>query len=400
MNQVCSIEKCTGCAACVASCSQNAISLTENQMGFKYPTINTAKCVNCGLCLKVCPQNNEIKPGNTIKEIYGAFSKNTEIRKNSSSGGIFSELAKKVINGGGVVYASRMSSDCRTVYFDTCARVEDIEFFRGSKYLQSDPGLIYRKIKKQLADSNKQVLFVGTGCQVAGLRAYLGKKYDNLMCVDIICHGVPSPKLWREHISVIESHMNDVAQKVNFRYKYPSWTEFSLHVQGENGKDYIKSKFDDEYLIGFLTELTLRPNCYSCPYASTNRTGDITLADFWGYKSTDFKMRNTEKGISLVLINTDKGHNAFDDIASEIRIVKKKLKEAMSGNRSLKEPWCKNPKADEFWNAYIKSNDLASVYNKYCIPYRFPLSLNINWFILNHLYLVPKPILRKKGLID
>ena len=363
MNQICEMNRCTGCAACVSICPHNAVSLIENELGFKYPQIDNYECINCGLCEKTCPQNHEINDTNEIKKIYAAYSKDKGIRKNSSSGGVFSEIATKIISLGGVVYATKMSDDCKSAFFAECTKIEDLKSFRGSKYLQSDVGSIYKDIKYTLDKSGKKVMFVGTGCQVAGLRAYLKKNYDNLLCVDIICHGVPSPKLWRKHISGVESELNIVAKSVNFRYKKPSWTEFSLLIEGKDGKKYIKSKFDDQYLIGFLTELTLRPNCYTCPYASISRTGDVTLADFWGYKSTEYKMRNTEKGISLVLINTEKGQKVFDSIEDRIMVTEKKLKEAMSGNRSLKEPWKKNPKSDEFWKEFVNNDNLIEVYS-------------------------------------
>lgn len=234
-----------------------------------------------------------------------------------------------------------MSDDKKELIFDRCEDVEKIALFRGLKYVQSDPQDIFKSVKKDL-DSNRKVMFVGTGCQVAGLRAFLRKPYDNLLCIDIICHGVPSPKLWREYLCSIEKNKEAHATHVSFRYKKPSWTQFSLRIDFDDGNSYIRSKFDDPYLISFLKEISLRENCYACPYTSTKRMGDITLADFWGYRSTSFKMRNNEKGISLVLVNSDAGEKWFQRISSSIECVEKTLKEAMGGNRSLKELWKKN----------------------------------------------------------
>ena len=399
MEIICEKEHCTGCTACAVSCPKNAISMKENDKGFIYPYIDKEACVDCGLCKNVCPQlaiKEKVRPN--VRKVYAAFTKDLDIRNNSSSGGMFTELARSILQEGGVVFASRMSDNCHELYFDKCERVEDLDKFRGSKYLQSHPKSIFLEIKKEL-ELEKMVLFIGTACQVAGLKSFLKKKYDKLFTVDIICHGVPSPKLWSDYMKQLEQLYCSSAKKVNFRYKKPSWTKFSLCVEFENGHEFLKSKFDDPYLISFLKEMALRDNCYTCPYTNIERVGDITLADFWGYKSTDFKMRNTEKGISLVLINSDNGTILFKKIVSRILFTEKRLKDAVDGNRSLKEPWSRNPLADEFWGEYLKGAGLQSAFKKYCKPYRFPLKMKINWFALNHLYLVPRFILRMKGLI-
>lgn len=398
MSEICERTKCTGCCSCLAACPQNAISMQEDGRGFKYPVISE-NCVDCGLCKKICPQlNKNIGQAQKIHKVWAAFSKDKNIRRQSSSGGIFSELAQSVDQMGGVIFASRMTDDQKELVFDRCEDIEQLSRFRGSKYLQSDPHDIFRCVKKEL-DSHRNVMFVGTGCQVAGLRSFLRKPYDNLLCVDIICHGVPSPKLWREYLCSIENKREAHATHVSFRHKKPSWTQFSMKIDFDAGNSYIRSKFDDPYLIAFLKEISLRENCYVCPYASTKRMGDITLADFWGYRSTSFKMRNNEKGISLVLINSDAGEKWFERISPRIECIEKTLKEAIGGNRSLKEPWKKNPMSEDFWNEYQKDENPEKALQEFCKPYRFPFKMKFGWFIVNHLYLVPKPILRKRGLI-
>lgn len=166
----------------------------------------------------------------------------------------------------------------------------------------------------------------------------------------------------------------------------------------DNNTTIRNSKFDDPYLIAFLKEISMRENCHSCEYTSTSRTGDITLADFWGYHSYDFKMRNTEKGISLVLVNTEKGKQIFNDIQDSILSTRRTMKEAISGNRSLQMPWKKNDVSDAFWNEYLHGEGMSSALKKYCVPYRFPKKMYMTWFALNHMYLIPKPLLsvRKK----
>ena len=396
---ICDLNCCTGCMACLAKCPHNAIEVAVNDKGFEYPHVNQALCVGCGVCKKICPQlhlKSEVKPN--IKKVYAAFSNNKEIRKMSSSGGLFTELASSVIQAGGVIFASKLSDSCKTLKFEKCTSIDELGKFRGSKYLQSSVGTIYSDVENELKKSRK-VMFIGTACQVDGLKKFLGKEYESLLTVDIICHGVPSPKLWSEYLYMLEEENNSSVEYVNFRYKKPSWTQFSLFCRLKNGRTIIRSKFDDPYLIAFLKEMSIRENCYSCPYTNTDRVGNITLADFWGYKSTSFRMRNTEKGISLVLINSERGMEYFNQIKDHISFIEKGLKEAISGNRSLKEPWKKNPLADKFWNAYLTNNDLKETFERFCRPYRFPIKMKLNWFILNHLYIIPRPILRWKGLI-
>lgn len=394
--KICENERCTGCRACMNVCPKNAITFQEDEKGFAYPVIGEA-CVNCGVCKKVCPRNTGslLNVGNPT--VYAAFTKDKDIRRRSSSGGIFTELAMNTIKQKGVVFASRLSKDCKEVVFDRCQIVDELKDFQGSKYVQSNPGFVFQQVKQVLLEGTK-VLFVGVPCQVDGLKKYLNKEYENLLTVDIICHGAPSPKLWRDYCTYLEEINGAKVTDASFRYKKPNWTRFSLKVDFESKKSVVSSKFNDPYLIAFLKEISMRENCYSCEYTNTHRTGDITLADFWGYHSYDFKMRNTEKGISLVLINNAKGRNAFDEIQDQVMCQERTMQEAMAGNRSLKTPWKKNPKSEQFWREYIYGEGMSTAFEKYCVPYRFPTKVYISWFITNHMYLIPKPLLeaRKK----
>ncbi|KAF5033031.1 hypothetical protein DSECCO2_610970 [anaerobic digester metagenome] len=393
---ICDTEKCTGCRACMNTCHQNAISFIEDEKGFSYPVIDS-NCVECGACVKICPRNTGMKLNENEPIVYAAFSKNKSIREKSSSGGLFTELALNVLQHNGVVYASRMTPDCRKVFFDCCRSAEELVRFQGSKYVQSNPGYIFREVKKKLT-MGVPVLFIGVPCQVDGLKKFLGKAYENLLTVDIICHGVPSPKLWRDYCSYLEEKNQSSICDASFRYKKPNWTRYSLKADFVNGKSVVKSKFDDPYLIAFLKEISMRENCYNCEYTSTKRTGDITLADFWGYHSYDFKMRNTDKGISLVLLNNSKGESAFEKIEDNLLFQKRDIFEAIGGNKSLVKPWKQNPCSADFWKEYIEGGGMERAFEKYCQPYRFPVKMHITWFKTNHLYLIPKPILeaRKK----
>lgn len=393
---ICDKDKCTGCQACLNVCAKGAITFQEDEKGFFYPVVGD-NCVNCNACKRVCPRNTGKQMNYEQQKVYAAFTKDKDIRRNSSSGGIFTELAKKIIEQNGVIFASRFNDDYKKVIFDSCEMIDDLSKFRGSKYVQSYPGLVFQQVKQRLLNG-KKVLFVGVPCQVDGLKKYLGKDYDNLITVDIICHGVPSPGLWRDYCTYLEKANEAKAINISFRYKKPNWTRFSLKVDFDDKNSYIRSKFDDPYLISFLKEISMRENCFSCEYTSTHRTGDITLADFWGYHSYDFKMRNTEKGISLVLVNNIKGKELFDSIQGRINYQERTIEEAISGNRSLKAPWKKNAVSDEFWKEYTQGDGMIKAFEKYCKPYRFPIKMYFLWFITNHMYLIPKPLieLRKK----
>ena len=392
--EICDRLHCTACGACMCVCPMDAISFEKNEKGFSYPRINK-NCIECGACQTICPRNTSISFNYCEPKVYAAFTRDKYTRENSSAGGIFTELSKCIFDANGVVFASRFKERCNGVLFDSCNTIDELGKFRGSKYVQSSTGYIYRQVKKELV-SGKEVLFIGVPCQVDGLKKFLGKDYDNLLTIDIICHGVPSPKLWEEYCSFLEKKNDAHITNVSFRYKKPNWTRFSLKIDFDNKKSIVNSKFDDPYIISFLNEISLRENCHFCEYTSINRVGDITLADFWGFHSFDYKMRNTEKGISLVLLNNRKGIEYFERIKSNIMYQERSIQEAINGNRSLKKPWTKNPVSDAFWDEYLHGDGMISAMEKYCLPYRFPLKTYFLWFVANHFYLIPKFILKKR----
>lgn len=389
--EICGRDRCTACGACMNICPKDAISFGEDEKGFLYPVISD-ECIACEACQRVCPRNTGSLLNRDEPAVYAAFSKDKIIRRNSSSGGLFTEIAKNILRQNGVVFAARMSDDCKKVIYDSCNSEQVLSLFQGSKYVQSNTGFIFRDVKRALREG-KKVLFVGVPCQVDGLKKYLIVEYDNLFTIDIICHGVPSPKLWRDYCTKLEEENNSKIRRVSFRYKKPNWTRFSLKVEFDGGKQIVNSKFDDPYLISFLKEISMRENCHSCEYTNTRRTGDITLADFWGYRSDNFKMRNNEKGISLVLVNNEKGKTLFYGVRDKVVFREKTMQEAMSGNRSLKQPWNKSPVSDQFWNEYIHRDGMEVAMEKYCKPYRFPLKMHMTWFLTNHMYMIPKQLL-------
>lgn len=324
--------KCTGCGACKSVCHNNAIKMEPNKdTGFLYPVINDELCVECGLCKKSCPILRE-KNSDFQKEIFAAYSLNEGIRKNSSSGGVFSLLAEKVINNGGVIFGVSMSDDCRRAEHIAVYDFKDIEKLRGSKYLQSNTKNSYSEAKR-LLNENKDVLFSGTPCQVAGLKSFLGKNYDNLITVDFICHGVPSPKAWNKYVDFRESQVIADAEKAFFRDKKYGWKKYSLKLEFSNHTQYIQPQYKDLYMRGFISDLYLRPSCFNCEYKGSNYKSDITLADFWGIDRVKPEW-NDDKGVSLVVINSKAGKSAFNQIKGNIAFTEVDSEAAFASNPS------------------------------------------------------------------
>lgn len=348
MQQICTADHCTGCGACLNGCSRQAIQMQENGKGYCYPHINDALCVNCGKCTVICPALHKVE-GSVPKTVLAAFDKNEASRKKSSSGGIFACLADKVLATGGSVFGAAMDVDLTVRHREiTCPA--DLDQLRGSKYVQSEIGLCYQQAEQRLRE-NKPVLFSGTPCQIAGLKAFLGKEYPNLLTVDILCHGVPSPGLFRKYVAGEESLAGAKMTEMQFRSKRIGWKKFYTVRRFENGTE---ADWPDTFVPGFLQNLYLRDSCYSCKYATEKRQGDITLGDYWGYtESAPAYLEDDDKGISLVLINSEKGRQAFSKIRSRLAVSEKNLENAKAGNQVLYKPCDKPAVYESFWQDAI-----------------------------------------------
>lgn len=301
---------CIGCHACFSVCPKQCISMQTDGEGFLYPKIDKKICIECGLCEKVCPILSSIQVF-TEPKAYAVVNKNLEQRMHSSSGGIFILLAEYVISKKGVVFGAKFDAEFQVVH-DYAETLEDILEFRGSKYVQSRIGNTYIKAKEFL-ERGREVLFTGTPCQIAGLRAYLGKTYANLLTADVICHGSPSPEVWRKYVEYRENIAGASTQQMLFRYKKYGWKAYAVLFQYSNSTVYEKMMRKDLYMHGFLKNIYLRPSCYDCKFKGERRFGDITLGDFWGIQNVLPEM-DDDKGTSLVLINSEKGKKVFDTI--------------------------------------------------------------------------------------
>lgn len=325
-------KNCTSCSACYSICPKNAISMIEDKEGFKYPVVNKEKCIKCGLCKKVCPIMN--KPKNIKREaspdIYAAISNNQELRLDSTSGGIFSELAKNIYKKNGYVCGA-IFNNSNLVEHKLSDDIKDLENIRSSKYLQSDMHDTFKMIKEKL-EQNKLVLMCGSPCQIAGLYNFLGKEYENLYTCDFICRGMNSPKIFKGYIDNLEEKYESKVKKIKFKNKIHGWHNFSTKIDFENGKTYIGGRYIDSYMLGYLKyNAFMRPACYDCKFKGLPKNSDITLADFWGIEKIDPNM-DDNKGTSMILINSEKGKTLFEEISKNITCKKIESEDVFKDN--------------------------------------------------------------------
>lgn len=351
-------EDCCGCSACASICPKNAITMKPDVMGFLYPKVDKDICVECGLCEQVCAFNDNYDTSENLQEIqaYGVKHKDPEQIAKSQSGAAFVTISDWILNQGGVVYGAGYTDHFRVVHKRATTQEERDEF-RGSKYVQSDMGAIFREVKQDLKNG-LIVLFSGTPCQVAGLKSYIGKKLQaNLYLVDIICHGVPGPFLWRDYLAFLEKREGKQICWVNFRDKDYGW-----HAHKETFKYTGGGGEKMSYTYLFYQHIMLRKSCSKCPYTNTHRTGDLTISDFWGYEKTDPKIGADNKGLSLMLINTEKGEKLFENIKKDLNVWSAKLENCLQPN--LCYPTAQHPKREQFEKDYV-SKGFKYVFYKY-----------------------------------
>ena len=303
--ELCDEELCCGCGACANICSRGCIQMIENAEGFLIPQIDNEKCVKCGVCVQHCPIGRSKKNENTYeKKCFGAISKSDADRFKSSSGGVFKQLASQWLNDGGTVFGVRMSDDLSSAIFQEVTDESGLDDILGSKYIQANTEFVYKRVE-ELLQSGGKVLFSGVPCQINALKAFLGKEYSNLLCVDVICHGVPSPAVWRKYLATLREKYSSV-KGVCFRYKKYGWENFGLNVKLQNKKVKYESKDINPYMQLFLNDICLRKSCYKCQFKGYERSSDITIGDFWGSK--DYVPQLTDgKGTSIVLIHSHEG---------------------------------------------------------------------------------------------
>lgn len=294
-------KNCCGCSACVQRCPKQCISLTEDEEGFLYPYVNEESCVECGLCEKICPILNPQEETFPL-QVIAAKNTNTEERLGSSSGGLFLPLAKSIINEGGIVFGADYDSNWE-VHHVGVENVSGLYALMMSKYLQSRIENTYKEAEKFLKCGRK-VMFVGTPCQIAGLHGFLRHKvYPNLLTIDVVCHGAPSPGVWRQYLAETYSEEEFIKSRLKAAAGKNSVLSSDIH-------------YDNVYMKGFLSNLYLRPSCHDCKCKDGKHHSDISLGDFWGIDKFNPSF-DDDKGVSLVLINTPKGKEFLQKVKME-----------------------------------------------------------------------------------
>lgn len=333
MIQLASKNECMGCMACYNACPFNAIEIMEDQQGFAIPSINQNKCKECRNCERVCPPLNKYNGRVMPQKTFVAWDMVDSERARSNSGGVAAKLAEYAIKNGYVVVGAIIDQDL-VVRHRICETTEELDKLRMSKYVQSEVANVYKIIKQKLKES-KKVMFFGTPCQVDAVKRVVGEKYQSLLItVDLICHGVPSPKYLRDHLCSFEQNLSNIAT-----YAFRDNNRYSFQVYLKNGEKKTVEYPKDNYLYAFMKNVVDRESCHTCKYSSTYRVADITLGDFWGIKAlkTESVDLEKEKGVSAVLINTGKGYQAFQAVSDELFVEERQLEEVVKYNPFLRE---------------------------------------------------------------
>lgn len=330
-------KDCCGCEACAQKCPCGCISMEKDKNGFAYPAVNADECIGCGLCTEVCPVLN-VYEARRPKKVLAARNPDEGMRLRSSSGGIFTMLAEKVIDDGGVVFGAAFDEKWNVVH-KAAVTIGELAQFRGSKYVQSAVGDCFDKIQLFL-ENGREVLFSGTSCQIAGLNHFLGGKYDNLLTVEIICHGVPAPASWKGYLKTLIGN-GPVSQRigeVNFRDKsVTGWRNFSLTVKDCDGSTLLSQKCSENaFMQDFLNDRIIRESCFSCPARGGRSGSDIAIADYWGINKVAPEL-DDNMGVSLVLLESERGAAFFGslDFSGGTPPVETTYEQALARNRSL-----------------------------------------------------------------
>lgn len=372
---------CCGCTACTSICPQNAIEMVEDSEGFLYPKVNYSNCINCGLCDKICPikERTQSEQKSEVIKYYAARIKNRDVWMASSSGGIFSAISEYALNSGGVVYGAIYNKEMEVIH-SSVETIIDLNKIRGSKYVQSKTYHIYEKVLEHLK-SGRIVVFSGTPCQVEALKLYLRKDYANLLTVDIVCHAVPSPRIFKEYVSYVNNVFHDKLIDLNMRYKGGrGWGHhFSFLYKFTSGKELVDPVEIKDWARLYFSHMITRPSCHECKFCNYNRSGDVTLADYW-----DDHKRHPEiyskNGTSLLLINTEKGLeflNGFIDKIEYWPITKED-----SIQPCLTKPVKISKYRGYFWNYYYRKG-FERTYSHFFEDSWFNIKLRIKGFIVN-----------------
>lgn len=357
------IEKeCCGCKMCGDVCPTSAIQFATDYEGFWYPQVDQKKCVKCGLCTKKCPVLNEtVNEKAFMPDVYCAWIKDEDIRIKSTSGGVYSALALTMLQEGGYIAGCAFSEDWKSAKHIVGNTRDDLEKIYRSKYFQSDTAGIFRSVMELLKGGNK-VLFCGTPCQNAALKEYLGKEYDDLVQCDFICRGINSPKAHQANIRELEKKYGSEVDFFNFKNKSAGWTRLGLLVKFKNGRQDFTDRDTSAWTKGYISyNLFMRPSCEYCQFKKLPRISDISFGDFWGLQGTP---ENMAKGMSLVMVNTEKGRRFYEQTLPLLYSEPQSLETALKGNPCiLNSPKYYHNKRDAFFKN-IENEDFSKLVNR------------------------------------
>lgn len=357
-------KNCCGCGACMNACPKSAIYMEKDEYGFVYPKINKEQCVECGVCKKVCAFQQKA-PLNKPQRVLAVTGKNEDLVKKSASGGLFATMALAVLEQGGCVYGAVMQHEDHELHIHhvCCETKEELARLQGSKYVQSSLGNVFKDVKEKLKQ-DRMVLFSGTPCQVDALKSYLRKDYENLLTVDIICHGVPNEQFFNAYIHYTEKKFGDEILDFKFRDKSTGWG-YNLTAkyakQGGNENYYRVKSSESSYFDMFINSVALRENCYHCKYTNSNRVGDITIGDYWGIEEEhpEALERNggrlsEQNGISVMILNTEKGVDFFESVKDQFTYYESTFEKAAKRNTQLLQPVKHTRAREKVLNLYQK----------------------------------------------
>jgi len=377
MNVTCN-EYCTGCSACSVLCPTNAIHMKKNDEGFIYPSINDA-CIDCGICFNKCPENNPLKKNTLFSEkTFALINKDQKDLQVSSSGGAFAAIAKHVLKNNGVVYGAGFDANLNCVHLKI-NKENQLYLLQGSKYIQSNVGTTYSEVKKDLK-AGKQVYYVGTPCQIAGLYAVVDKDDPNLITTDLICHGVPSGSLWKSYLEYLSQKHNSKIVDYKFRDKKRwGWGLWGSYRLANNDTVFFTMAADYYYTL-FFSQICYNEACYQCRYASIPRIGDFSIGDYWGIENIQ-KDISTADGVSVVIANTEKAQRILEHITEYAIIIDSRIDEAIRYNKTIVSPTIRPNARDSFYKVfnqagfeiaakkYVKLKRITPYISRYAPPF-------------------------------
>ena len=364
---------CSGCAACRAVCPKGAIDFVADAEGFSYPKIDAMRCVSCGKCRAACPVLNRDLPREP-QAVFAAVANDVEIRDQSSSGGMFTLLARNILAKGGVVFGAAWDCVTHTVRMVAARSEQELAGLCGSKYVQAEVGNVYQEVLREL-NAGCDVLFSGTPCQIAALNRVIGeKKNEHLLTVEVVCHAVPSPLAFKKYASWREQVVKHKISRISSRSKNCSGRRYAMSLSfHDTDIAYLASQKEDSFLRGFLSELFSRPSCHACSMRELRSGADLSIADYWGAEEK-FPDMNAAKWVSLVLVNTPRGANAFDEVMPLCCVHKSDFADARRANPTIFRSMAPHPQRERFFQLLSKSDNFDALVMR-VLPPRFKIRL-------------------------